>query len=509
MEYKDMRRSEKKLSDDQALKIIAKAKYGVLSLCDGDIPYGVPLSHAIKDRTIYFHCANEGLKLDIINKNPKGHFVFVSKSKTLSKKATVDYKSTMAFGMLRVVDSPEERETAFFAITSKYMKKYPNEAVNIIKKGGPKTTLVAMDIEGISGKGANRAKHKLNISTQIKINNKVIKNRIVMPPLVCIWQKRAEGILTKNDYEHYTLRAKNETGMIVVEATAVEQNGLSFKNGLRLWDDSHISQFKTLAEGIKQHGACALIQLQHGGYKSDKSMTTPLSASKFSDDNYKADAMTTEQADATVENFAQAALRAQKAGFDGVQLHGCHGYLINQFSSPDINKRTDKYKKSSAFGVAIIKRIKELCSDDFIVSVRIGINSPSVKDSLKTAVDYQNAGAHMLSVSAGISPKPYKAPESWKFSDISHMAYLVKQKVNIPVVAVYGITNRKIANSLIKNKYCDMVSVGRNHLIHDDWAKRALNKEEISQCRDCKKCYFFKTMKKCPAVEIAKKKGLF
>ncbi len=509
MEYKKMRRIEKKLTDNKSLEVIAKAKYGVLSLSDENTPYGVPLSHAISGKTIYFHCANEGLKLDIIAKNPKGHFVFVSKSKTMAKQATVDYNSAMAYGNLRIVETPDERKAAFSAITQKYMKNFPKEALSAIKKSGAKTTLVAMDIEGISGKGANKSKKKKSIASTITINNFTIKNRIVMPPLVRLNQKRSDGVPIENDFEHYSARAKNETGMIVVEATAVDENGFSFKNGLKLWDDSHISQFKKLAKSIKKHSACALVQLQHGGFKSDKSNTKPVSSSKYKDSNYSAKALSTKEADALVESFAQAALRAQKAGFDGIQLHGCHGYLINQFSCPKINKRKDKYKKSSAFGVAIIKRIKQLCNEDFLITVRIGIDSPDVKNSLKTAVDYQNAGAHMLSVSAGIFTKPYKAPKSWKFSDISHLAYLVKQKVDIPVVAVYGITDRKTANALIKNDYCDMVAVGRNHLIHDDWAKRALNNEEISKCKKCSKCYFFGTMKKCPAIESAKKKGLY
>jgi NADPH2 dehydrogenase len=511
MEYPKMRRAEKSLTETQARKIIESAPYGVLSLC-GSLPYGVPLSAALDGDTIYFHCANEGFKLDLIKEGPKGHFTFVSNAKILSEKATVAYRSAMAYGDLRIVTSPAERKKAYAAIVDKYMKKYPEQAKKAIQKSDAKTTLVAMDIRGLSAKSnsekAKKDKSKISLSSPITIKGHEVKNRIVMPPLVRLIQEREKGALTPDDYNHYALRAKNGTGLIVVEATAVDKNGLTFKSGLRLWDDKHIEQFKKLTEEVKKYGAVILIQLQHGGYKSMKDSTDPLSASGYDDGKNKARAMTEKEADDTVERFAQAALRAHKAGFDGVELHGCHGFLINQFSCPAINKRTDKYAKSSAFGTAVIRRIKELCNDDFIISVRAGIDSPSVNNSIKTALDYQNAGADMLSVSAGINTKPFCAPDDWKHSDIAYLAYLVKQNVQVPVAGVYGITDGKEANSLVKNKYMDMAAVGRGHLIHPDWAKRALSKEDISKCRLCKKdCYFFGTLKKCPAVESAKKKG--
>ena len=280
------------------------------------------------------------------------------------------------------------------------------------------------------------------------------------------------------------------------------------ETGPRAWDDKYIDGFKKLTSGMKAYGATVLIQLQHGGFKSDKKLTSPISASDYKDGDTMARGMTEEEADHLVEQFAQAALRAQKAGFDGIELHACHGYLINQFSCPAVNKREDKYAPSPAFGTAIIKRIRELCGDSFIISSRTGIDSPTIDNSIQTALDYQNAGADMLSVSGGINTQPLLVPDDWKHSKITWLAYLVKQKASVPVVAVSGITSRKSANDLLKNGCCDMVAVGRNHLIHADWAKRALNKEEISKCRHCKKgCYFFGTLKRCPAIEKGKKDG--
>ena len=242
MKHPKMRRPEKELSQKEARKIIMQSKYGVLCLASDGEPYGVPLSPALSGNTIYFHCAHKGLKIDIIKKNPKGQFVFVAHAEIMSEKATVDYRSAMAFGTLRIVKSREERQKAYQTITDRYMKDYPDAAQKTIEKSDAKTTLVAMDVEYITAKGSSMSKKekkikknkKLNIASPIMVNGKEVKNRIVMPPLVIFGHEREGGFLAESDYEHYISRAKNETGLIVVEATAVDKSGYTWKQGLAL-----------------------------------------------------------------------------------------------------------------------------------------------------------------------------------------------------------------------------------------------------------------------------------
>lgn len=302
------------------------------------------------------------------------------------------------------------------------------------------------------------------IKNNIKINNITIKNRIVMPPCVMFNHEREDGFLSDEDYKHYIARAKNDTGLIVVEATAVDKYGRSFVRELGLWDDKHIEQYKKLTDECHRYGAVVLVQLHHGGYTTHKDLGQPLSSSNYEDDKKTAKAMTNDHVYETITNYANAAKRAQQAGFDGVQLHGCHGFLINQFSCPAINKRDDEFAKSSALGVAIIKRIKQLCNDDFIICVRIGIDSPDFENGINTALDYQNAGTHLLSVSNGIHQSPIETPLDWQFSKVSYLAHLVKQAVDIPVVAVGGIKNADIANAMLQGSHCDMTAVVHHHL---------------------------------------------
>lgn len=332
----------------------------------------------------------------------------------------------------------------------------------------------------------------------ITINNKVIKNRIMMSPLWNARHERIDGHLSNADYSHYVERAKNDTGLIVIEASAVDKNGRSFTNELGIWDDKYIDGFKRLNDMCHAYDTTMLIQLHHGGFKTHPELASPLSASNYDDGNMHANAMTYEQIQDTIANFAQAAKRAELAGFDGIELHGCHGYLIDQFASPDINKRDDMYGDISKFGVSIIKEIKKVCSKDFIICVRTGINSRYQEDSIKVAIDYQDAGAHLLSISNGVNRPPREAPDYWQFSDISYLAYLVKQHVDVPVVAAHSIKNAYTANTLLENDYCDMVAIGRGHLINADWAAKSLRGEKVSECLECKRCYFTNKSNTCP-----------
>lgn len=155
MNYPSMRRHDRELTKDEAVSIIEASEYGVLSLCDGNLPYGVPLNPVLHDDTIYFHCAKEGFKLNILNKNPYGHFVFISSSKIIKESFSTSYASAMAHGTLRLVNDPEERMLAYQLLISRYVDADIKSNKEYIKKHDKATALVAMDIKGISGK-ANR-----------------------------------------------------------------------------------------------------------------------------------------------------------------------------------------------------------------------------------------------------------------------------------------------------------------------------------------------------------------
>ena len=155
MNYPKMRRADRQLSQENAIDIIEKSDYAILSLSHDNMPYGVPLSPVISGNTIYFHCAHDGFKIDIIKDNPYGHFVFISSSENSGADATVFYESAMVHGSLRFVTSSDERKLAFSLIIDRYMSSYKQVGKKNVTQGGKRTTLIAMDINKMSAK-ANR-----------------------------------------------------------------------------------------------------------------------------------------------------------------------------------------------------------------------------------------------------------------------------------------------------------------------------------------------------------------
>lgn len=152
MKYPDMRRHDRELPKKEVTRIIASSEYGVLSLCDGDLPYGVPLNPVLHNDTIYFHCANKGFKLDIIKNNPYGHFVFISNSKIIKESFTTSYESAMVHGTLRFVDDADERMLACKLIIDRYTDADIKSNIEYVQKHDKATTLIAMDIKGMSAK---------------------------------------------------------------------------------------------------------------------------------------------------------------------------------------------------------------------------------------------------------------------------------------------------------------------------------------------------------------------
>ncbi|MCK5129773.1 MAG: pyridoxamine 5'-phosphate oxidase family protein [Clostridiales bacterium] len=155
MNYPEMRRKEKELSTEKAQEIITQVDFGVLSLCNNQLPYGVPLNPVLNDNILYFHCAHTGFKIDLIKQNAYGHFVFVSKHKVLKDKATTAYESAMVHGLLRFVEDIDERKLAYKLLIDRYMDSNIKAGQETIIKYDKATTIIAMDIKGITAK-ANR-----------------------------------------------------------------------------------------------------------------------------------------------------------------------------------------------------------------------------------------------------------------------------------------------------------------------------------------------------------------
>jgi NADPH2 dehydrogenase len=327
------------------------------------------------------------------------------------------------------------------------------------------------------------------IGEGLKINKKTAKNRILMPALVCFNWSDEHGYQTVDRIEHYGRRAEGGTGTIVIEATAVSKDGRITEKQLGLWNDGHIDQFRKIADACHKENCLVLVQLVHAGRKEPS--------------NKHCAGLSIEEIAEIKIDFLQAAIRAQKSGLDGVEIHGAHGFLLNQFASKKSNSRTDEYggdlNSRIRLPIEIVRDIRKNTGNDFLISYRFGVNDPTFIEDIYFAKQLESCGTDLLDVSAGIGYDGVKPPEDFEFSAITYMGKVIHDNVNIPVASVYGIRYPEQANKLLENNYTDLVAVGRGILADPDWTNKALNGEKVNHCLYCEPwCKYGKDGRTCP-----------
>lgn len=347
-------------------------------------------------------------------------------------------------------------------------------------------------------------KNRLFLPITIKGNN--IRNRSVMPPMVCFGKAGKDGFVTDKHISHYEARARGGTGLIIVEATSVQRDGRLSDDQLGIWSDEHIPGLKKITNACHKNGAIINLQIHHAGLKAPLSVTeNPVAPSKLHDKPSRE--LTIKEIKTIEDDFIKAAIRAKKAGFDGIELHGAHGYLLNQFASEVTNFRTDEYggdlNKRIKLSLDIISGIRrELGQEDFIIGYRMGGNEPTIKEGIKIAKLLEEAGVDLLHVSSGISspdiPLP-KTPKSFPFNWIVYCGTEIKKNVSIPVIVVNGIRTIDQAALIIENRLADFVAIGHGHLVDSAWTNKAMNKLETVTCLECKpNCHWFEDGDLCP-----------
>ena len=342
-----------------------------------------------------------------------------------------------------------------------------------------------------------------------------------MPPMVTFDYLEENGLFTEEHVTHYEERAKGGVGLIIIEATCVNKNGRLADRQLRLWSDKYVDGFSKIAEACHKYGAKVLLQIHHAGLKAPKSSSVDIVAPSNYDEkldlknsSISARALTVNEIHGLQKDFIDAAVRAKKAGLDGVELHGAHGYLISQFLSPIVNKREDLYGRNvinrARFATEIITGIREATGNDFIIGCRMGSNEPDLRTSIELAKNFEKAGADLLHVSFGFGPIAMAqsdlpmVPEDFKHNWIVYGGTEIKRNVNIPVIVVNGIKTPEQASDLIENDLADFVAVGRGLLVDAEWVNKAQQANTILTCLDCKVCVWFKSGNSCPGKRVQK-----
>ncbi len=202
----------------------------------------------------------------------------------------------------------------------------------------------------------------------------VMKNRFSLAPLTN-QQSNVDGTLGDDEYRWLTMRAQGGFGQVMTCASHVQAQGQGFPGQLGCFSDTHLEGLSRLARGIKDNDCIAIVQLHHAGRRSPTELTGQAPVAPADDTETRARSLTTSEVEELVSDFVAAALRCERAGFDGVQLHGAHDYILCQFLNAGFNVRTDRYGGSfenrSRILFEIIDGVRRVCGDDFNLSIRL------------------------------------------------------------------------------------------------------------------------------------------
>ncbi|MCP3738579.1 NADPH dehydrogenase NamA [Rossellomorea sp. BNER] len=311
-----------------------------------------------------------------------------------------------------------------------------------------------------------------------KLKNITLKNRIVMAPM-CMYSSHNEDGKVENWHKtHYTSRAVGGVGLIIQEATSVTPQGRISPQDLGIWSDDHIEGLTELVSLIKEQGAMTGIQLAHAGRKAvlEGEILAP-SAIPFNDKMKTPKEMSLGDIKETVQAFKDGAIRAKKAGFDVIEIHAAHGYLINEFLSPLSNKRSDEYGGSAENRYRFLKEIigetKTVWDGPLLVRV-------SAKDYQNDGLDLEDyieiskwmkaQGVDLIDVSSGaVVPAQIPVYPGYQVK----LAEGIKHGADIPTGAVGLITTGIQAEEILQNERADLILLARELLRDPYWPRTA------------------------------------
>lgn len=346
-----------------------------------------------------------------------------------------------------------------------------------------------------------------------KIGKVSIKNRLVMSPMGC-GLANLDGTPSEDMIAFYEARAIGGAGLIIPEITRVNDvHGAGLMRQLSVTKDRHIEPLSKLAEAVHKHGSKIFIQLHHPGRETVSALLggqpvvapSPIPCKYLKQETRE---LKTEEVKELINQFIDGAVRVQKAGCDGVELHAAHGYLLQQFLSPYTNKREDEYGGSFENRLRMIQEIivgiRKVCGPDFPIGVRLSVEEflektgvteeyIHIQDGIKIAMVLEETGIDFIDVSCGLyetgitSVEPISFPQGWR----RDMIMAVKNHVNIPVIGVSAIKEPAVAEKFLEDGVEDFVSMGRTWLADENWGKKVQEgrEKEVRRCVSCLRCF--------------------
>lgn len=299
-------------------------------------------------------------------------------------------------------------------------------------------------------------------------------NRFMLAPLTNM-QSHDDGTLSDDEYRWLTYRAKGGFGLTMSAAAHVQTNGQGFKGQIGAWSDNHLDGLRRLADGIRAYGSVSSVQLHHAGMRAPADLIGETPVAPSDDAETGARAMTTEEVEALIENFIAAAVRVEKAGFDGVEIHGAHGYVLCEFLSPELNRRTDRFGGSLENRARVIRDIidgaRRRCGPDFQIGLRLSAERFGLRmaESIELARGFMAEGKiDYLDMSLW---DVRKTPEEAEYAHRPLMDWFLELPRNGVPLGLAGKIRTAEEVREVMGAGADFVLLGRAAILHHDFPK--------------------------------------
>jgi 2,4-dienoyl-CoA reductase-like NADH-dependent reductase (Old Yellow Enzyme family)/thioredoxin reductase len=334
-----------------------------------------------------------------------------------------------------------------------------------------------------------------------------LRNRIVMAAMGTNFGQE-DGIVTNRAINYYIERARGGAGLIITESSPINHLARHRVRCLAAFEDRFIPGLRRFVDAVHENGARVALQLNHAGRVTSADIIgrTPQAPSPVP--RYPGtpppQEMTLEEIKQTIFDFGQTAHRAQEAGFDAVEIHGAHGYLIHQFFSPRTNKRNDAYggikENRGRFAIEVIREVRKAVGDPFPIIFRLSAaemveEGYGMEEGLFWARQIEDAGADALNISGGTGESyhtivQFISPMSFPEGRFVPLAEAVKKGAHIPVIVANRLNDPFLADEILREGKADFVAVGRNFLSDPYWPVKAKQgqAERIRPCVACNEC---------------------
>jgi NADPH2 dehydrogenase len=324
-----------------------------------------------------------------------------------------------------------------------------------------------------------------DLLTPLSFSGLRVRNRIVMPPM---WSGQANpnGSVTEKIIDYHRARAAAGCGLVIVEHSFVAPGGRHTATQMGVHSDEMVEGLSRLASAIRAEGAVAALQLSHAGSRASLAVlgTRPVAPSAVRHPHEPAgdvpDELTSPQIRRTVGEFGDAAARARQAGFDAIEIHAAHGFLLSEFLSPLTNHRQDEYGGSlggrSRIHLEVLAEARRRTGPGFPVFVRLGAHDETpggleLDESCRVAALLVSSGASLIDVSGGLQGSRGAGKMPGYFVPY---AAAIKADVGVPVIVTGGIREPVLADRIVREGKADLVGVGRAMLEDAAWASKAI-----------------------------------